>query len=465
MNNKKTFLTASIAFAALVIIRSLYYVGTQKSVLNIFMVSLVAVFIVAMYVLKFLSKDKSVAILPEGKNVAAGSLAVLSAIALIIDGIYRLSTLSDLENVYNDLIENSSQTAMSTILLIRSFLGFGFAIVLILFAVHYFTGNKRMSENNMLISLPVFWGCARLLEFAFIDGYWATSALKGVEIIGVVFLVLSLFSIAKMHSAMYDSKNFITFITQAWVCIPIVLTTSAFGLVDALSSFEKYNMFGYISTFCLALFVFFILKSTKSEELSESTKNSNSVSKLVFDILDIAVSSLTCVCVLLAIFFRTSSVQGESMMKTLLDQDKLFIYSFMYTPKNNDIIVVNPLDSLVKSRGEAKGKEKIIKRVIATEGQTLHIDFDAQKVYVDGKEIDESTYRYTPMQKPTQQSIELNVYGNIPEKIPQGYIFVMGDNRAESSDSRWGEIGLVPVEKVLGKAVFRYFPLNRIHKF
>lgn len=464
MNNKKTFLTASIAFAALVIIRSLYYVGAQKSVLNIIMVSLVTAFIVAMYVVKFLSKDQSVAVLPEGQNIAAGSFAVLSAIALVVDGIYRLSTLSDLESVYNDLIESSSQTAMSVILSIRSFLGFGFAIVLILFAVHYFTGNKKMSENNMLISLPVLWGCARLLEFAFIDGYWSTSALKGVEIIGVVFLVLCLFSIAKMHSAMYESKNFVTFITQAWVCIPIVLTSSAFGLVDVLSSSEKYNMFSYISVFCLALFIFFVLKSTKSEELSEDAKNSNSVSKLVFDILDIAVSSLTCVCVLLAIFFRTSSVQGESMMKTLYDQDKLFIYSFMYTPKNNDIVVVNPLDSLVKSRGEAEGKEKIIKRVIAVEGQTLHIDFDNQKVYVDGKEIEES-YRYTPMQKPNQRTIESNLYGNIPEKIPEGYIFVMGDNREFSSDSRWGEIGLIPKEKVLGKAVFRYFPLNRIHKF
>lgn len=464
MNNKKTFLTASIAFAALIIIRSLYYVGAQKSALNIIMVSIVASFIFAMYVIKFLSKDKSVAILPEGKNVAVGSLAVLSAIALVIDGIYRFLTISNLEKVYNDLIESSSQTAMFTILVIRSLLGFGFAIVLILFAVYYFTGNKKMSENNMLIVLPVLWGCARLLEFAFIDGYWTTSALKGVEIIGVIFLVLSLFSIAKMHSAMYDFEAFITFTTQAWLCVPIVLMSSTFGLVDALSSFEKYNVFSYISEFCLALFVFFILKSTKSEELSEDAKNSSSVAKLVFDILDIAVSSLTCVCILLAIFFRTSSVQGESMLDTLHDQDKLFIYSFMYTPKNNDIVVINPLDSLVKARGEAEGKEKIIKRVIAVEGQTLHIDFDTQQVYVDGKKLEEP-YRYTPMQKPTKHTIESNLYGNIPEKIPKGYVFVMGDNRWYSSDSRYGEIGLIPVEKVLGKAVFRYFPLNRIKKF
>lgn len=464
MNNKKTFLTASIAFAALIIIRSLYYVGISKDTLNMIMIFLVTGFIAVMYTVKLLNKDENTAILSDGKNTVAGALAILSAVALVIDGIYRLSTVPNLEKVYNDLIEISVQIAMAIILIIRSLLGFGFAAVLILLAKSYFTGNKKMSNNNMLISLPVLWGCARLLEFAFIDGYWTTSAIKGVEIIGTVFLVLSLFSMAKAHSDMHDSKNFITFITQAWICIPIVLTSRAFGLVDALSSTVNFNIFSYISEFCLALFVFFILKTTKSADLSKYEKNSNSFSKVVFDILDIAVSSLTCVCVLLAIFFRTSSVQGESMMDTLHDEDRLFIYSFMYTPKNNDIVVINPLDSLTKSRGEKNGKERIIKRVIAVAGQTLKIDFENQKVYVDGKELEEP-YRYTPMQKPDKYYIESNIYGNIPEKIPEGYIFVMGDNRWNSADSRYGEIGLIPVEKVLGKSVFRYFPLTRIKKF
>lgn len=463
VKNKKTFLIASVAFAALAIIRSMYYVGLQSNILNIAMVFFVAAFIVIMYITKFLNKDKSVAILPEGKNIWAGIFASLSSIALVVDGIYRISTVFNLEKVYNDLIEPKSQTAISTILIIRSLLGFGVAVVLILFAVYYFTGNKKLSKNNILISLPVLWGCARLLEFAFVDGYWMTSAIRSIEIIGVVFLVLSLFSLAKIHSAMHESKNFITFITQAWICIPIVLVSSAFGLVDALDSPVKCNIISYIAEFCLALFVLCILKATKSADLSECEKNSNSFTKIVFDILDILVSSFTCICVLLTIFFRTSSVDGESMMDTLHDQDKLLIYSFMYTPKNNDIIVVNPLESLINARG-VKEKKKIIKRVIATEGQTLRIDFDNQKVYVDGKEIDEP-YRFSPMQKPTKYSMATGFYGNIPEKIPKGYVFVMGDNRYHSSDSRYGEIGLIPVEKVLGKAVFRYFPLDRVKKF
>lgn len=163
-----------------------------------------------------------------------------------------------------------------------------------------------------------------------------------------------------------------------------------------------------------------------------------------FEWMESIVMTVVVAVFVLAFVFRVVNVSGVSMMNTLLDKDKLIITSLFYEPKNGDVVVI--------SHGE-EYTEPIVKRVIATEGQTLKIDFNTGDVIVDGKVL------YEPYIKtPTTREED----GEIPEVIPEGYIFVMGDNRDRSLDSRSKEIGLIDKDNVLGKAQLIIYPFSRI---
>ena len=100
----------------------------------------------------------------------------------------------------------------------------------------------------------------------------------------------------------------------------------------------------------------------------------------------------------------------------------------------------------------------IVKRVIATAGQTVDIDFSTWTLTVDGVVIDEPYIKLTTDQQITSD-------WTYPMQIPEGYIFVMGDNRNHSADSRCRDIGLIDERCVVGKAFVRVFPLNRFTVF
>ncbi len=131
------------------------------------------------------------------------------------------------------------------------------------------------------------------------------------------------------------------------------------------------------------------------------------------------------------------------MNRTLLDGDYLLLMNnlFYREPKAGDIVVV--------SKKSFKDGEPIIKRVIATEGQEVDIDFSSGIVYVDGQALDEP-YTYTPT----------DVYEGVtfPLTVKENHIFVMGDNRHNSKDSRSPDIGQIDKREVLGKACFLFFP-------
>lgn len=152
--------------------------------------------------------------------------------------------------------------------------------------------------------------------------------------------------------------------------------------------------------------------------------------------------AVVVIIILLTFVFRIVSVDGRSMMNTLLDGDKVIVTNFLYTPKDNDIVVIS----------HAKEYDKpIIKRVIATGGQSIKIDYENQRVYVDGTYIDEPYV--------SSQLKEGNM--DIPSVIPEGKVFVMGDNRFDSLDSRYSEIGLIDEDDIIGKAQFVLLPLTR----
>ena len=143
------------------------------------------------------------------------------------------------------------------------------------------------------------------------------------------------------------------------------------------------------------------------------------------------------------LFFRVVVVVGDSMNDTLVDGDRLLlISSTLYNnPKQGDIIVA--------SKDSFRNGECIIKRVIATEGQVIDIDFETGAVYVDGEEIEELY-----ISSPTFDN-EGMVF---PLTVAEGCVFVMGDNREDSMDSRSPQIGLIDEREILGKVIFLLIP-------
>ncbi len=188
----------------------------------------------------------------------------------------------------------------------------------------------------------------------------------------------------------------------------------------------------------------------------ERNKNSNNssdieqtdgikVTKACFEWLQAVMSAVIVVVILFTFIFRLVNVNGISMENTLFTNDKVVLTNLFYTPENGDIIVI--------SHGAYYDKP-LIKRVIATEGQKLRIDFETGKVYVNEALVDEPYIKgFTKMNDP---------YMEIPEVVPDGYVFVMGDNRSNSMDSRNTSVGLIKVEDIVGKAQFIIFPFNRM---
>ena len=167
----------------------------------------------------------------------------------------------------------------------------------------------------------------------------------------------------------------------------------------------------------------------------------------LFDWVEIIVLSAAFVLVLFTFVMRLAVVDGPSMENTLHDDEMLVISGLFYTPENNDIIVFNAPNF----------REPIVKRVIATENQTVDIDFENWKVTVDGKVLQEDYVKkdLAPMKHADIQ---------FPLTVPEGYVFVMGDNRNDSLDSRSSLIGLVDERYILGEVKIRLFPLDKFGK-
>ncbi len=192
------------------------------------------------------------------------------------------------------------------------------------------------------------------------------------------------------------------------------------------------------------------------EETSQKPKN------FLGDFMEICESVITSIFVVLLIFTfvcRPVTVDGTSMNPTLEHEDKLLMTTFFYTPKFGDIVIVENNESNLFKNGSdselfnGQGLNKrLIKRVIAEGGQTIDIDFENGIVTVDGEQLSEDY-----ILAPTYKDFHAFEY---PVTVPEGYVFVMGDNRNGSTDSRSPFVGFVKNEDVIGKAVFRFYPFE-----
>ena len=151
--------------------------------------------------------------------------------------------------------------------------------------------------------------------------------------------------------------------------------------------------------------------------------------------------------------FTLVEVEGESMVPTLSDGDRLFTRIIAYnTPKQGDIIIFNP--SISEYDREPNKKIAYVKRVIAVEGQTVELTSDG-RVSVDGEVLSED-YISEEIKTITPNGVEF------PFVVPEDTVFVLGDNRNRSHDSRAKDVGAVPLDNIIGKAQLRLLPFDSI---
>lgn len=179
----------------------------------------------------------------------------------------------------------------------------------------------------------------------------------------------------------------------------------------------------------------------------EVTKKRSAVKEL-YEWVETFLVALAAVILIFTFLVKFVTVSGDSMKETFHNGDRLIISSVGYTPQRGDVVVVDVSHNL-ELMGQSSGAP-YIKRVIATEGQTVNIDPISWTVYVDGEKLDEPyVYRCNnnPMLRGSVQ---------YPYTVPEGCVFLMGDNRNGSSDSRM--LGAVETKYILGKVFLRLVP-------
>lgn len=172
-------------------------------------------------------------------------------------------------------------------------------------------------------------------------------------------------------------------------------------------------------------------------ETKENSKNSDKNLESIYEMASVVVSAILTVGIIFTFLFKISTVSGESMENTLYNGDKLIISAITQNVKYGDVVVVS----------QPNGYEKVlIKRVIAVGGQTVWFNEETNKVVVDGKELSEPYIK---------EEMEFLLSMTKLYRVPEGKIFVMGDNRNDSADSRSELIGMIDERYVVGKVIYR----------
>ena len=185
-------------------------------------------------------------------------------------------------------------------------------------------------------------------------------------------------------------------------------------------------------------------KRKKLAEAPAAFEENNSGKEMYDWIYCLVVALIICV-IIFAFFVRVIDVVGTSMNPTLNNSDKMLVSGLFYEPSVGDVIVFK--------KDEYDPGKALVKRVIAVEGQEINMDFEKGIVYINGQPIVEDYILEPTMTK-------LDFIG--PKTVPEGCVFVMGDNRNASTDSRKTEIGMVDTRLILGKAYFVIYPLSVI---
>ncbi len=168
----------------------------------------------------------------------------------------------------------------------------------------------------------------------------------------------------------------------------------------------------------------------------------------IYSVLSYLLLCMTVIFVAFTFFFRLVSVDGGSMLPTLNTGDKIIISNFLYSPDYGDIIAVNK---------EGAEDSSMIKRVIGLSGDTVSINFETHIITVNGKVIFEDY----EVKDPISEAYDMN-YPSDTVTVPEDCVFVLGDNRNNSVDSRHSDIGFIALDEINGKALFKIYPIGKI---
>ncbi len=184
--------------------------------------------------------------------------------------------------------------------------------------------------------------------------------------------------------------------------------------------------------------------SQETDAAEETSERCRKQWKIVYDAVATLESAVIILILLFSLVLRPAAVIGNSMLPSFSGGDRVACVHSFSGYERGDVIIISHA---------TRKDESIIKRVIAVGGDTVDIDFYKGTVSVNGRELDEP-YVNTP----TNLSYDMT----FPVTVPEGKLFVLGDNRNDSLDSRSTDIGFINENKVLGKVVFRFYPFDKI---
>ncbi len=179
-------------------------------------------------------------------------------------------------------------------------------------------------------------------------------------------------------------------------------------------------------------------KELRTEEGANEKLN---LRKEIFSWLETILISVIAVALIITFVARMMRIDGISMEPTLYDQERVITLTPYGGFKHNDIVVIR-----------RKGKSVLVKRVVALAGDTVDIDYDHNRLIVNGEPVEEPF---------TQEAMQEVPSIRLPAVVPEGCVFVLGDNRNHSSDSRDPDNGMIDERNIFGKVVFRVWPLSR----